>query len=82
VWCFTTLIPATQEVEIGRVVFQGHSQVWWFSPVFPAVQEAEIGGLRAKAGLDKKYKTLFKTITKIKRIECVDQAVKLLSSTH
>jgi hypothetical protein len=66
-----TCIPATWEVEIGRLWFQDNlgkklerpylknSAGWWHMPVVPATWKTEEGGLWSKACLgQKQHKTL------------------------
>jgi hypothetical protein len=63
----TPLVPATWEVEIGRITVGGQlpgkrlvrlsqrtSQIWWSMSVIPDTWGVEVGGLWSKTSYEKK----------------------------
>jgi hypothetical protein len=67
----TPVIPATQEVQIRKIIVQGQprqkvnetpfqqiSQAWWFVSIIPVMGEVLVGGSQSKANPRQKHKTL------------------------
>jgi hypothetical protein len=94
VWLLTSVIPATQEAEIERILIRASpgkklvrphlnktSWAWWCVPVIPTTQE-DLGGSKSKAGPGTKSKTLTGKQPKAKSAGDVAQVLESLLSKY